>query len=97
MKQEKNIITEFNIRIKQLMYYCDSLKEENTRLIKEISSREEEIALKLEEIDKLKLDFSNLRFAKSLSLDDTDYKDEARKRLARLVRDVDKCISLLKT
>lgn len=96
MEQEKDIIAEFHFKMKQLMYYCDSLREENIRLIKEISAREEEIASKLEEIDKLKLDFSNLKFAKSLSYNTGEYKDEARKRLARLVRDVDKCISLLK-
>ena len=82
--------------MRQLMYYCDSLKEENTRLMEEVELKDKELLLLNEQIEELKLEYSNLKFAKSFSAGNIGEQDEAKRRLSKLVRDVDKCISILK-
>ena len=44
----------------------------------------------------LQKQYDNLKLAKIISVSDSDL-DNAKKRLAKLVRDVDKCIALLNT
>lgn len=79
------------------MYYCDSLKEENSRLMKEIEEREDAVFMLTEKIEGLEQKYSNLKFAKSFDSGSSEEKDEAKRRLSKLVRDVDKCISILKS
>ena len=52
-----------------------------------------ELQMKNEELQK---QYDNLKLAKIISVSDSDL-DNAKKRLAKLVRDVDKCIALLNT
>lgn len=97
MDKDERLLADLEVRMRQLMYYCDSLKEENARLMKEIEQREDAVFSLTEEIDKLKLSYSNLKFAKSFSSESSEDRDEAKRRLSKLVRDVDKCISILKS
>lgn len=98
MNNDEKLLANLEVRMRQLMYYCDSLKEENGRLMKEIEVREEEVFLLTEKIEKLEQNYSNLKFAKSFSSEEgTGEREEAKKRLSKLVRDVDRCISILKS
>lgn len=97
MNKDERLLADLEVRMRQLMYYCDSLKEENARLMKEIEQREDAVSSLTEDIDKLKLSYSNLKFVKSFSSENTEERDEAKRRLSKLVRDVDKCISILKS
>ena len=97
MSKDERLLADLEVRMRQLMYYCDSLKEENARLMKEIEQREDAVFSLTEQMDKLKLDYSNLKFAKSFSSENVEERDEAKRRLSKLVRDVDKCISILKS
>ena len=97
MDSKDAVVTQLTSNTRQLMVYCSSLKEENDRLIKEISLREEELQKYEEEIESLKTDVSNLKFVKSINSSDGEYGEEAKKKLAKLMRDVDKCISLLRS
>lgn len=97
MNSENDVVKQLSSSIAQLMVYCSSLKEENGRLIKEISLREDTLQQYEEEIENLKTDVSNLKFVQSLNSSDKEYVDEAKKKLTKLMRDVDKCISLLRS
>lgn len=97
MEKDEKLLADLEVRMRQLMYYCDSLKEENARLMKEIEQKEDDVFLLNEEIDKLKFNYSNLKFAKSFDSTENEDRNEAKRRLAKLVRDVDKCISILKS
>ncbi len=97
MNKDEQLLANLEVRIRQLMYYCDSLKEENGRLMKEIEEREDAVYLLEEKYEKLEQSYSNLKFAKSFETGDSQEKDEAKRRLSKLVRDVDKCISILKS
>jgi len=97
MNSEDTVLAQLTLSIRQLMVYCSSLKEENDRLLKEVSLREEELQKYDEEIENLKTDVSNLKFVQSIYSSGGEHVEEAKKKLAKLVRDVDKCISLLRS
>lgn len=93
--KDERLLADLEVRMRQLMYYCDSLLEENSRLKNEIGKKGNEIFTLNRKIEELKLDYNNLKFAKSFTLE-TKERDEAKRRLTKLVRDVDRCISILK-
>jgi len=93
---DKKILAEFETRMRQLMYLCDSLKEENTRLGRELTEKNTEIRVLTSEIKELKTKYDNLRFAKSFSSGNQEEMQNAKNRLSKLVRDVDRCIAILK-
>jgi len=95
-EKDKKLLGELNVRIKQLMYLCDSLKEENTRLKKQITEQNTEVDALSSEVERLKIQYDNLRFAKSFLGQDKNELLAAKKRLSKLVQDVEKCIVLLK-
>lgn len=97
MNTDEQLLINLEVRMRQLMYYCDSLKEENDRLMKEIEEREDTVALLMDKIETLEQKYSDLKFAKSFSSGGEEEREEAKKRLSKLVRDVDKCISMLKS
>jgi len=57
MSDENNkLLVDLEVRIKQLMFLCDSLKEENVRLKKEIQSRQKQIDETVKDLQQLKQD-----------------------------------------
>jgi len=94
-KQEK-MLADFEVRMRQLMYFCDSLKEQNAALRAELKQKNMLIDSLNTEVSQLKLQYDNLKFAKALNSGDNKDVTNAKQRLSRLVRDVDKCIALLK-
>ena len=94
-KHEK-LLADFEIRMRQLMYLCDSLKEQNAVLRAELEQKGTEINSLNAEVNRLKLQYDNLKFAKSFQSGNSEEMQKAKQRLSRLVRDVDKCIALLK-
>lgn len=92
--RNKELLYNLELRIKQLMFLCDSLKEENSELKKLLTESEKsknDLDLRLKQ---LVVDYDGMKFASSFV--SNDEKDEAKQKLSRLVQDVDKCISLLK-
>lgn len=92
--RNKELLYNLDLRIKQLMFLCDSLKEENSELKKRLIESEKErgsLDLKLKQ---LMIDYDGLKFANSFV--SNDERETAHQRLSLLVQDVDKCISLLK-
>ena len=93
-ERNKELLYNLELRMKQLMFLCDSLKEENIELKKLLAESERskrELDVRFEQLE---VDYDGLRFANSF-VSDGEQK-EAKQRLLRLVQDVDKCISLLK-
>lgn len=94
-KHEK-LLSELEFRLRQLMYLCDSLKEENRSLRIQLEKKDEEVNRINSQLEQLNFQYNNLKFAKSLTGTDQESVDRAKKRLLKLVQDVDKCIALLK-
>lgn len=95
-KHEK-LLSELEFRLHQLMYLCDSLKEENLDLKNQLEEKRLETELVNAKLEELNSKYNNLKFANTItSGDDSESVEKAKKRLLKLVQDVDKCIALLK-
>ncbi|NDV68161.1 hypothetical protein [Dysgonomonas sp. 25] len=92
----KKLLAEFEIRMKQLMYLCDTLRDENRQLREELSQKNIQLEDLSGQVEQLKAKYDNLKFAKTLSSQDKEAAQETKRRLSKLVRDVDKCITMLK-
>ena len=83
-------------RVRQLILQDKQLQEQCRALESRVAERDRTI----EELKQQNLNaqarYDNLKVARMLELSDNDTRN-ARQRLNRLVRDVDKCIALLKT
>ena len=93
--EEEKTIRLLETRTRQHILKFAQLKEDNEELLEELVKKDSE----LEEVKKqnklLQANYANLKMARMLEVSDNDIV-EARQRVAKLVRDVDKCIALLK-
>ena len=96
MNQElKALITRIETRVRQLIMQQDQLQEEQAALRKQLGEKDDEI-LKLQiQNEELKQQYSRLKMAKYIDMADNDVKD-MRGRIRTMVRDIDRCISMLK-
>ena len=95
-QEETKKLQIFETHFRMLMEKYTQLKAENAELYDMVDQKDaalKELQMKNEELQK---QYDNLKLAKVISVSDSDL-DNAKKRLAKLVRDVDKCIALLNT
>jgi transcription antitermination factor NusA-like protein len=92
--QEKNLLFDFELKIKQIISRHETLKEEKRQLQDKIKGLEELV-------DQLRADnqvvvqkYENLKLAKMLVASEEENKD-AKSRIQKIVREIDKCIALL--
>lgn len=78
------------------MFLCDSLKEQNIALREEVKAKNAAIDSLNTDVEKLRKQYDNLKFVKAFSSSNKEEVQGAKQRLSKLVRDVDKCIALLK-
>jgi predicted nuclease with TOPRIM domain len=93
-KEEERILRTFETRIRQLLLQHKAIIQENNDLYRELENKEEAIQALQTENSRLRSEYANLKLAKMIEINDDDMKD-AKSRLSKLVRDVDKCIALL--
>jgi len=94
-KHEK-LLSELEFRMRQLIYLCDSLKEENQELKLRLEEKNQEVLNVRTDMEQLNLKYNNLKFAQTLTGKNAEDVETTKKRLSKLVQDVEKCISLLK-
>lgn len=94
-KHEK-LLSDLDFRIRQLMYLCDTLKDENRNLKSLLEEKNLEIELANAKLTQLDSKYNNLKFIKTFSGSTSDDVQDAKKRLLKLVQEIDKCIALLK-
>jgi vacuolar-type H+-ATPase subunit D/Vma8 len=92
--QEKNLLVDFKLKVKLFIAKHESLKEEKKKLTAKIGNLEETISQLSQENRLLEQKYENLKLAKMLAASDDDQKD-AKSRIQKLVREIDKCIALL--
>ena len=93
-EEQSKLIANFEARVRQLMFLCDELKQKNAVLEKGLVNEVEKTQSLEEEITRLNLKYDNLKIARIISVKQDDFRG-AKKRLSKLVREVDKCIALL--
>ncbi|KUK77186.1 MAG: hypothetical protein XD92_0888 [Proteiniphilum acetatigenes] len=96
MTDENNkLLVDLEVRIKQVMLLCDRLKEENAALKTALESREQKIDEVVTDLNQMRTKYESLKIARTITAASVDV-DAAKQRLSKLVREVDKCINLLK-
>ena len=93
-EEQSKLVANFEARVRQLMFLCDELKQKNAVLEKGLVNEVEKTQSLEEEITRLNLKYDNLKIARIISVKQDDFRG-AKKRLSKLVREVDKCIALL--
>ena len=88
------IINTFATRVRQMLLQYNELKQENASLRKVLMKRDAEIADLKAELELWQAEYDNLKLTKMLVITDGDM-ETAQKRVAKLIRDVNKCITLL--
>jgi hypothetical protein len=91
---QNKLINNFEARVRQLMLLCDSLKAENASFREAISNKEAEIQVNQSSYNEVFAKYQNLKLAQGVSLNEEDRRN-AKARYTKLVREIDKCISLL--
>lgn len=93
--EEEKTIRLLETRTRQLILKFMQLKEDNEELLSELVKKDSELEEVKRQNKQLQANYANLKMARMLEVGDKDIA-EAKQRIARLVRDVDKCIALLK-
>ena len=91
--KEKTLAT-FSARVRQLLFQYQELKKENNELYAMVDEREKKIKLLESQVAQKQTEYNSLKTAKMLEITDGDL-DGAKKQVAKLIREVNKCITLL--
>ncbi len=92
--EQKDIVVTLKDKVKKLLSLYNNLKAENTELKNQTEEYKTQIKNKDAELDFLKNKYNKLKLAKSL-LASTGDSHDAKIKINRIVREIDKCIALL--
>ena len=94
MDATEHALNQFSTRVRQMLLQYKELKKQNAELYTMVDEREEQIKTLNAKLTQAQNDYNSLKMAKMLEVTDGDV-ESAQKRLQRLIRDVNKCITLL--
>mgnify|MGYP001445160013 CR=1 FL=1 len=89
------LLVDLEVRIKQILLLCDSLKDENSGLKSELTSKQKRIVDLEKNLHQLKTRYDSLKTVRTITAASVDV-ETSKLKLSKLVREVDKCINLLK-
>jgi site-specific DNA-adenine methylase len=92
--EQKDIVITLKDKVKKLLSLYNNIKAENLELKKQTEEYKTQIKNKEAELDFLKNKYNKLKLAKSL-LASTGDSHDAKIKINRIVREIDKCIALL--
>lgn len=92
--EEEKLMRILESRITQLILEFKDLETENAALKKQLEQEEATKAELQTQMEELQAAYENLKIAKMIEISDMDMKN-AKSRLSKLVREVNKCIALL--
>lgn len=93
--KEQELLNQLGTRVRQLILQDEDLRGQIRVLEGRLADKDEQIKDLERQREDVAAQYANLKVARMLELSDSDTRN-ARQRLNRLVRDVDKCIALLK-
>ena len=94
MTPSEKTLADFETRVRQMILQFQELKKENGRLqalVEEQATEIEELKAKVTQADN---DYNSLKMARMLEITDGNL-DEAKERLSRMIRQVNRCIAIL--
>ena len=94
MSASEKTINTFATRVRQMILKFEDIKHENAELYAMVDERDAKIKELQEKFTQAKHDYDSLKMAKMMTISDSDM-ETTQKRIAKLIRDVNKCITLL--
>ena len=94
MEAESKTINQFATRVRQMILQYQSVTKQNEDLCRQVAEQQERIAGLEAQLQQQRNDYESLKLARMVEITDGDMQS-AQKRLAKLIRDVDKCITLV--
>ena len=94
MDANDKTLTAFTTRVRQMILHYSDLKKENSELYAMVDERDAQIKDLQKKLEQADREYQLLKMAKMLEVTDGDM-ESAQKRVAKLIRDVNKCITLL--
>ena len=94
MNPSEKALTDFETRVRQMILQFQELKKENGRLQNLLSEQAHEIDELNAKVTQAENDYNSLKMARMLEITDGNL-DEAKERLAKMIRQVNKCIAIL--
>ena len=95
MAQNEKALTTFETRVRQMILRFQELKKENAELFAMLEKNEEDIKSLKAKLVQAENDYQSLKMAKMMEITDGDL-ESAKKRVAKMIREVNKCINILK-
>jgi chromosome segregation ATPase len=90
----EELINAFEIRLRKLFSEYKSLQDENNQLRADLDRKQNELMHAHQEVLELRKKCDHLKMAGNLSGSESD-RSEAKNKIAKMVREIDKCIALL--
>lgn len=94
MSASEKMLNQFATRVRQMLLQFQEVKEENKSLYEMVDERDAKIKQLEDQLAQARNDYNSLMMAKMVEISNTDM-ETAKKRLSKLIRDVNKCITLL--
>ena len=94
MNPSEKTLAEFESRVRQLILQFQQLKQENKQLQQQIQEQSQTIEELKGRITQADNDYNSLKMARMLEITDGNL-DEAKERLSRMIRQVNRCIAIL--
>ena len=94
MNPKEQTLTTFETRVRQMILRFQELKKENEDLQALVAKNEQDIKDLQAKLAQTDNDYQALKTAKMIEITDGDL-EQAKARLAKLIRDVNKCIAVL--
>ena len=94
MNAKEKALNTFATRVRQMILQYEEMKKENNDLYELVDQREKEIEKLEAQLKQARTDYNSLKMAKMIEISDSDM-ENAQKRISKLIRDVNKCITLI--
>ena len=94
MSPSEVTLAAFEARLRQMILQFQNLKEENKELYAMLEKSEEDNKRRSSQLDDVKRQFDTYKMAKMIEVSEGDV-EATKAKLAKIIRDVNKCISIL--
>jgi predicted RNase H-like nuclease (RuvC/YqgF family) len=94
MTPSEKVLATFQTRVRQMILRFSELKKENTDLYAIVEEQEKHIKELESRLRQQENDYESLKMARMMEITDGDL-EGAKERVARMIRDINKCIAVL--
>lgn len=94
MNADEKTIALFTTRVRQLILEYNKIKNENDRLRAMIDERDSALEKMEGQLAQMRNDYESLKMARMVEITNGDL-ESAQKKISKLIRDVNKCITLV--